>query len=150
MKIDIVKTDSENKDFRELVKELDFYLAEIDGEEHSFYAQYNKLDAIKNCIIIYINKKPVSIGAFKKYDEETVEVKRMFTKDSNRGKGFAKMILTLLEKWAKEEGYKTAVLETGKKQTSAVELYKKSGYEIIPNYGQYEGVENSVCFRKDL
>ncbi len=50
MKIDILKTESHHKDFQKLVYELDLYLAEIDGEDHSFYAQYNKLDAIKNCI----------------------------------------------------------------------------------------------------
>ena len=77
MKIDILKTESHHKDFQKLVRELDLYLAEIDGEEHSFYAQYNKLDAIKNCIIIYIDKVPIACGAYKKYDDQTIEVKRM-------------------------------------------------------------------------
>lgn len=150
MKIDIIKTDSENKDFRELVKELDFYLAEIDGEEHSFYAKYNKIDTLKNCIVIYVDKEAASIGAFKEYDSNTVEIKRMYTKVSFRGNGFAKMVLQFLEKWAKEEGYQNAILETGLKQISAVKLYKNSGYQITPNYGQYENVENSICFRKHL
>lgn len=150
MNIDIVKTDSANKDFLKLVNDLDFYLAEIDGEEHSFYAQYNKVDTLKNCIIIYINKEAVSCGAYKKYDDKTVEIKRMYTKESFRGKGFAKMVLRFLEKWAKEEGYQKAVLETGERQVSAVELYKNSGYEITANYGQYENVENSICFKKEL
>jgi GNAT superfamily N-acetyltransferase len=150
MKIDILKTDSGNKDFQNLVNDLDFYLAEIDGSEHSFYAQFNKIDKLTNCIIIYINKEAVSCGAFKEYDHETVEIKRMYTKDSFRGRGFAKMVLRFLEKWAKEDGYKKAVLETGERQVSAVELYKNSGYKITPNYGQYEGIENSICFLKEL
>ena len=76
MKIDILKTESHHKDFQKLVYELDLYLAEIDGEDHSFYAQYNKLDAIKNCIIIYIDKEPIACGAYKKYDDQTIEVKK--------------------------------------------------------------------------
>jgi hypothetical protein len=41
-------------------------------------------------------------------------------------------------------------LETGKKQPEAIQLYQKSGYHIIPNYGQYAGIENSVCFEKQV
>ena len=42
------------------------------------------------------------------------------------------------------------ILETGKRQPEAIELYKKNGYRIIPNYGQYAGIENSVCFEKEV
>jgi len=42
------------------------------------------------------------------------------------------------------------MLETGKRQPEAIELYKKSGYKLTPNYGQYAGVENSLCFEKKL
>ncbi|MBM7418775.1 hypothetical protein M2254_000272 [Chryseobacterium sp. BIGb0186] len=37
-----------------------------------------------------------------------------------------------------------------KKQIEAVALYKKYNYAIIPNYGQYARIENSVCFEKIL
>jgi hypothetical protein len=33
-------------------------------------------------------------------------------------------------------------------QPEAIALYKKSGYEVIENYGQYAGVENSICMKK--
>lgn len=42
------------------------------------------------------------------------------------------------------------VLETGKRQADAVQLYERRGYKLIPNYGQYTGVENSVCFEKEI
>lgn len=58
-------------------------------------------------------------------------------------------ILSELEKWAAESGYSSTVLETGKRQPEAINLYKKAGYKIIPNFGQYEGVENSVCMMKE-
>ena len=59
-------------------------------------------------------------------------------------------ILNELETWAKELGYEKTVLETVKRQTEAVALYNKSGYKVIPNYGQYIGVDNSICFEKIL
>lgn len=146
----ILRTTSENPDFQNLVKQLDAYLAIIDGDEHGFYDQYNKIDSLKNCIVIFDNDEAVACGAIKAFDEKSMEVKRMFTIPEQRGKGLASAILKELETWTKELGYEKTILETGKRQTEAVALYQKCGYKIIRNYGQYEGVENSVCFEKKL
>ncbi|MEP6903148.1 MAG: GNAT family N-acetyltransferase [Actinomycetota bacterium] len=146
----LVRANSESKDFQQLVRLLDDDLSLRDGAEHSFYAQFNKVDSIKNVIVSYQNELAVGCGAFKKYDDETVEIKRMFVLREQRGNGIAVDILKELEKWASELKFKSAILETGKKQPEAIRLYQKSGYELIPNYGQYEGVENSVCMKKTL
>ena len=79
-----------------------------------------------------------------------MEVKRMYTIPASRGKGVAGKVLTELEKWATELSYKKCVLETGKRQPEAIELYKKNGYKLISNYGQYAGIENSVYFEKEM
>ena len=142
------RTTSDNSDFQNLVILLDQDLKIRNGIEHFFFAQFNKLDSIRNVVVHYSDSKPVGCGAFKKYDVHTVEIKRMFVKEDFRRKGIAEKILKELEQWAKESGFSDCVLETGKKQPEAIKLYQKSGYEIIPNYGQYENVENSVCMRK--
>jgi putative acetyltransferase len=72
----------------------------------------------------------------------------MFVTFKSRGKGIATIVLQALEIWAKELEYEACVLETGKKQPEAISLYLKNGYIIIPNYGQYENIENSVCIKK--
>jgi GNAT superfamily N-acetyltransferase len=72
----------------------------------------------------------------------------MYTLPEMRGQGVAGQVLSALEDWACELGYEKCVLETGKKQPEAIRLYEKSGYRRIQNYGQYAGVENSVCFEK--
>ncbi len=146
----LVRTDSGNLHFIELVNHLDAELAKRDGDEHSFYAQYNKVDKINHVVVAYDNNKPVGCGAFKEYSTNSVEVKRMYTLPTNRGKGIATIVLMELEKWASELSYEKCILETGKRQPEAIDLYKKNGYKIIANYGQYAGVENSVCFEKDL
>ncbi len=146
--ITIKRTKSEDVDFRKLVSLLDNDLAIRDGAEHSFYAQFNKIDSIKNVVVLYVNNEAVSCGAYKVYNENTVEIKRMFTKLSYRGSGLAAKVLGELESWAIENNYQNCILETGKKQPEAIALYTKAGYNIIPNYGQYEHVENSVCMRK--
>jgi putative acetyltransferase len=148
--ITCIRTSSENPDFQKLVKELDADLSIRDGAEHGFYSQFNKIDAIKYAIVAYENGIPVGCGAIKEYSEETMEVKRMYVPINKRGKGIASIVLKALEKWSVELNYKKCLLETGKKQPEAIRLYTKNGYKIIPNYGQYKGVENSVCFEKEV
>ncbi len=148
--IRILRTDSDNKDFVELVKHLDAYLAEKDGTEHSFYAQYNKIDKIKYTVVAYENDIPLACGAIKEYESGTMEVKRMYTLPESRGKGIATKVLIELENWAAELSYEKCILETGKRQPEAIRLYTKNGYKLIPNYGQYVNMDNSVCFEKIL
>lgn len=144
------RTNSENTDFIELVKLLDADLKIRDGDDHAFYAQFNKTASIRNAIVVYVNEMPVACGAIKAFDQDSVEVKRMYVVESRRRMGLAKGVLTELEKWATELGYVSLVLETGKNQPEAIQLYNNTGYQVTENYGQYTGVENSVCFRKNL
>ena len=146
----LLRTNSSNTDFVALVKELDADLAIRDGADHAFYDQFNKIINIKHAIVAYENEAPVGCGAIKEFAPGTMEVKRMYVPPALRGKGIASTVLAALEDWAKELNYQRCILETGKKQPEAIALYKKSGYSIIPNYGQYENVENSVCFEKKL
>jgi len=148
--ITCIRTNSENADFNKLVAELDKELAVIDGKDHSFYSQYNKIDAIKHVIVAYKEGIPVGCGAIKEYKPGTAEVKRMYVPKDRRSGGIASQVLTELETLARELNYTRCILETGKRQPDAVRLYTKNGYQIIPNYGQYAGVENSVCFGKNL
>lgn len=148
--IKIIRTNSEHLDFINLVKQLDAYLKVMDGEEHDFYNQFNNIDVLKNVVVIYVDKVAVGCGAIKKFDETAVEVKRMFVSLEKRGLGIALKILTELEIWAKEMGFKSCVLETGKRQVEAVNFYNKCDYKVIPNYGQYKEMENSICFQKNL
>lgn len=148
--LQLIRTDSSNKDFIELVKLLDADLAIRDGDDHAFYAQFNKTNMLKHVLVGYENSIAVACGAIKSFNENSMEVKRMFVLPSHRNKGYASTILKGLEQWAKELGFHTCVLETGKNQPEAIQLYQKNGYHIIPNYGQYIGVENSVCFEKSI
>ena len=144
----IIRTDSSHQDFQSLVVLLDKDLKIRDGDEHEFYAQYNKIDHIKNVIVVFVETEAVGCGAFKPYSDDTAEIKRMYVKPEFRGQRIAQNILSELEAWAVESGFTTTVLETGLKQPEAIRLYERSGYERIENYGQYAGVENSVCMQK--
>lgn len=148
--IQTIRTDSSHPDFVRLVHALDADLAERDGEDHGYYAQFNTIDSIKHAIVLYDGEQAVACGAMKAFEENVMEVKRMYTLPSHRGQGLAGKVLKELEMWAAESGIQATVLETGKRQPEAIRLYEKHGYQRIPNYGQYIGVDNSVCFRKGL
>ncbi|MNS02203.1 Acetyltransferase (GNAT) family protein [compost metagenome] len=146
--VTLKRTTSDNPDFKNLVVLLDIDLAIRDGEDHAFYAQFDTLDAIKNVVVYYQGAVAIACGAFKEYDSDTVEIKRMFVHPDFRGKGIARSVLKELETWAAETDYSACVLETGKNNPDAIALYHKSGYSVIPNYDQYENVETSVCLKK--
>ena len=146
----LIRTTSENPDFRTLVALLDQDLAVRDGADHGFYAQFNKIDKINHVVVAYLDEEPVGCGAFKEYAADEVEIKRMYVLPARWGQGVAVTVLAELEQWAQELKYATCVLETGKKQPEAIRLYEKSGYMLTPNYGQYVGIENSVCMRKSV
>ena len=146
----IVRTDSDDEDFRELVEHLDKYLAEVDGADHAYYARFNGLDKIGNAVVAYEDNEPVGCGAFKPYSQGTAEIKRMFVRPDRRGTGIGAAVLVELETWAAELGYAHCILETGHRQQAAVRLYRGAGYGVIPNYDQYAGMEDSVCMKKAL
>ena len=144
------RTNSEDPDFISLVNLLNDDIRITDGDDFDFYFQFNALDTIKQVIVVYEHNIPVGCGALRPYTEDTIEIKRMFVHHAHRRKGIAILLLGELEKWAVESGYTSAILETGIKQTAAISLYKRAGYSVIANYGQYAGVETSVCMRKAL
>ena len=74
----------------------------------------------------------------------------MYTKPEVRKYGLASKVLKELEQWAFEEHFENTILETGKRQVEAVKFYQKNHYLSMPNFGPYQGIENSVCFKKTL
>jgi len=137
-------------DFKNLISKLDKYLSVVNGDDDAFYAPNNVLDPLNTAVIAYYNNKAVGCGCFKRFDEKSVEIKRMYVDPELRSRGIASAVLNELEKWAKESGFEYAVLETGLKLDDANALYRKQGYKVIENYGQYAGIKSSVCMKKAL
>jgi GNAT superfamily N-acetyltransferase len=150
MTVALRRTSSEDPLFIALVRLLDAELAERDGDDHAFYAQFNKIDHIRHVILAMDGDRALACGAIKAFDNNSMEVKRMYVLPEARQRGIASLVLAALEEWARELGYVRTVLETGSRQVEAVALYDRSGYQRIPNYGQYIGVTNSICFEKPL
>jgi GNAT superfamily N-acetyltransferase len=150
MSLTTKRTNSKDQDFIDLVKELDAFLSIKNGESDAFYSQYNGLEDLHHTIVLYEANKPIGCGAIKNYAADTVEVKRMYVRQDLQGKNFGIHILTALETWAKELGNTRCILENGTMLPEAIRFYEKHNYQRIPNYDQYIGAPESVCFEKLL
>lgn len=144
------RTDCTDPDFIELVAMLDADLLIRDGEDNAFYQQFNGIMDIHHAVVAYLKDIAMGCGGLKEFKKDSMEVKRMYVIPEARRTGMGSAILQELEQWTAELGYTHCILETGKRQPEAIALYKKNGYTIIPNYPPYEGIENSVCFQKDV
>lgn len=150
MNLKTKRTNAKDQDFINLVKELDAFLSIRNGESDVFYSQFNGLEDLRHAIVLYLDNQPIGCGAIKKHDANSVEVKRMYVRQQLQGQHLGLTILTALEVWAKELGNTRCVLETGTMLPEAIRFYEKNNYKRIPNYGQYIGVIESVCFDKML
>lgn len=144
------RTNSDDPHFGVLIKRLNEYLRQQYGGLQDFYSQFNKIDDIPNVVLVYDDNEPAGCGCFKKFDDNSVEVKRMYVAEEHRGKGIGIIVLNELEKWAAELGNTSMVLEHGNRQPEAERLYSKQGYTVTPNYGQYIGMEETSICRKKL
>jgi GNAT superfamily N-acetyltransferase len=149
MDLTLLRTDASHPDFERLVHLLDAELAERDGREHAFYSAFNRTGPSHSVVLAYKGLQPAGCGAFHRFDAESAEIKRMFTLPEYRGRGVATRVLGELERWIRELAFRRCLLETGMRQPEAQALYRRCGYAVIPNYGPYAGVENSVCFSKE-
>ena len=144
------RTNSSDPDFQTLIRELDVDLRVRNGKLMDVYDAFNVIQAIETVVIAYVDQVAAGCACFKRYDHETVEIKRMYVRPAARSKGISAMILKDLEEWALTLGVRKAILETGNSQFEALGLYGRQGYISIPNYAPYTEMPDSICFGKML
>ena len=147
----VIRTNSNDLNFQQLVKKLDENLEGYYKEEQSFYDELNEIEKIEQVVVVYNEQeKAVGCGGFKQFSNNEAEIKRMFVSEESRGKGIATIVLKELEKWSSELKFEKCILETLKQKEYAIKFYQKHHYKVIPNYGAYSKAQNSVCFAKKL
>lgn len=103
-----------------------------------------------NFIILQRDGETIAGGAFKRFDERTAEVKRMWTRGDLRRQGLAATILAELERLAVAQDYDRIYLTTGFRQPEAVRLYLSVGYEALFDPQADLEVLRKLPFQKDL
>jgi ribosomal protein S18 acetylase RimI-like enzyme len=75
-----------------------------------------------------LDNRIIGMGAFRKYDRDTAEIKRIRIAPEHQKRGIGPTILTALEQAAQQKGYKRLVLDTTSKQLPAQKLFERNGY----------------------
>ena len=102
-------------------------------------------------LVIYQEETPVGCGAVRRIDSETAELKRMYVSPALRGRGLGRRLVAALEAEARALGVRRLILETGIRQSAALALYRATGFQSIPLYGEYlRSPETSICLGKVL
>lgn len=133
-----------------LIAALDADLRRRYGDAQDEYAPKNVMAGESPFVIAVDGDTPVGCGTFRPYDATSVEIKRMFVAEIARRRGLAAQILAAVEVWAREQGFTTAILETGIHQHEAIALYHRHGYEDTAPFGSYVDMSLSLCMRKPL
>lgn len=152
MAMDYVRTDGKNEDFIENCRLLDMDLDRRVGRQikREKYEKFNQLDEIREAIVVFDHGRAVGGGAIRRYDDENVELKRVFVQNEYQGQGIGSRLVSLLIEWAAQLGYRRMILETGELLTESCAVYKKLGFEVIPNYGPYADMPESLCMAKTI
>ena len=148
--MEIKFVDAENADLLMLAAKLDEYYFEIVGEVHKRYAKYNDPHLFGCRAVVYIDGKAAGCGCWKRIDERSVEVKRIYVLPEYRRQGVASAVIGAVERDAAQHGYTHAILETARTTADSAALYLKLGYRVMPYYGSPAGADNCLCFEKEL
>jgi putative acetyltransferase len=138
---------------RQLISALNAELAATYPEEGAthFRLEAEEVEPGRGAfLVIFVGGQPVGYGAIRRLDERTAEIKRMYVEPVARGRGIGRNMLDALEAEAGRLGVTRIVLETGERQTAAVNLYESAGFTRIPRFGEYENSPLSVCMAKRL
>jgi putative acetyltransferase len=138
-----------------LISELDRALAaEYSPEQRHGLA----LDAIFQPHICFflarLNGTAVGCGGVALF-ADFAEIKRMYVRDSARGRGAAQALLTRIETAAREAGHFLLRLETGERQPAALKFYARAGFQPCGAFGDYaamppQATATSVFMEKRL
>ncbi|GAA3880968.1 GNAT family N-acetyltransferase [Leifsonia kafniensis] len=121
----------------------------LSGLRHEYEVRYGPGDAADDVpaaefdpplgtfLVLMDGDVTVAGGGIRRFDDETCEIKRMWTHPDYRRQGHAKAVLAELESIAREMGYRRVRLETGDAQPEALALYPSFGFVEIDNYGHY-------------
>lgn len=145
-------TDGTNTDFVNFSTDMEAYYNRLvnGAANRKNFIPYNALADIKDVVIAYDENTPIACASFKKYNDKSAEVKRVWVSPEYRGRHISKELMKLVENRAKEKGFTRTILQTREACYDAVSLYRTIGYRKIDNYPPYDNMELAICFAKDL
>jgi len=138
---------------RSLIEELNAELSRTYPEEGATHFRLDPQEVAQGrgaFLVASRDGEPVGCGAVRRLEGRTAEVKRMYVRPQERGRGVGRALLAALEDEARAMGLSRLVLETGVRQKEAIALYQRCQFSVIAPFGEYVGSPLSVCMAKEL
>lgn len=111
----------------------------------------NESGKVYLAMIVYSSSGvPVACCGLKAHAPGVSEVKRVWVQPPFRGRGIAAWMMRRLEEYASAHGCKSLVLMTRERMTVARRLYESLGYRQTAAYQPYVGMDDAVCYAKNL
>lgn len=101
-------------------------------------------------VVAEVDDEAVACGAYRRIDETTGEIKRMYVAQPARGMKVGAAIVAELEAAARGNGLQRLLLETGPRNYGALALYEKFGFRRCDCWGEYVTSPMSICMEKAL
>jgi putative acetyltransferase len=135
-----------------MLREGDAYALSLYPPDSCYMLDLDELAAEGVTVVVARDEAGTAIGMAALVDrgDSTGELKRLFVRETGRGRGVATAVMDALEDVARERSIRLLQLETGPKQLAAIALYEARGYAHIESFGPYVGDEFSVCMEKSL
>lgn len=101
-------------------------------------------------LLIRRGEETVAGGGFMFHDDQTAEIKRVWTSPAHRGEGLSRTVMAALEEDIRGRGYRYVYLSAGPRQPVATRLYLALGY--TPHFDVEADPEEigELSFEKDL
>lgn len=148
--METILTNEKDERFIELSNELNNEYYSNIGEDSLKYLDYNTLEDPHVVLLVLNWGNPIACASYRIFDEQSVEIRRVYVKKRYRNKKIAYKLVKALEKLAMENNFKYSIIETGSENMAAINLYKKLGYEKIDNFGFFKDDDACICMRKEF
>lgn len=144
----LIHADEKDERFLSLVEELDYGYYQRIGDELEKYNQYNEFKDPHIVILMMDGDDAIACASYRKFDEKSVEFKRVYVKKEYRKRGIAYRLIRELEKDVIEKGFEHSYIVTGNNNHAAIGLYEKLDYFKTDKFGQFKDDETVLCMKK--
>lgn len=147
---------------RPLIDDLRAYYGELYADYEGFEHEPDAPDEIDlfpaemfippfgGALLLARDGELIAGGAFMYLDDETAEIKRVWTSPAHRGEGLSRVIMAALEEEITTRGYRFAYLSTGPRQPAAKTLYLSLGYIPLFDVAADPETIGDLPFEKEL
>ncbi|ROR22917.1 acetyltransferase (GNAT) family protein [Comamonas sp. BIGb0124] len=138
----LIRTTPDDPRAQRLLQSLDAEYAQRYGEFRSTTASNGPSEVnryppqafvppLGDFLLLIRDGQVIAGGAYMSHDDETVEIKRVWTDSAWRRQGLSRIVMAALEESAVRQGYTRAYLSTGFRQPEAFALYVSLGYRPL-------------------